>query len=188
VKVKDPQKVADFFDATLNLTEKTGLAGLKMSAIAQEANVASGTIYVYFSSKEELLNELYKKLKTESVLKLENIDRNTSFKPQLKQIYFAALKYRIENHKEVNFMLQFRNSPFITTENKAIGDNYILQLANFLERGKDEQLIKEISTKILIAAINGILNEFERLCDDTGHVTVKNMELSFQICWDAISA
>ena len=60
MKEKDPNKVKAIFKATIELAGRVGLSGLKMSDIAKEAAMASGTLYIYFSSKEALLNELYK--------------------------------------------------------------------------------------------------------------------------------
>ena len=35
-----------------------GFTSLKMSALAQKAGVATGTIYLYFEGKEDLINKL----------------------------------------------------------------------------------------------------------------------------------
>ena len=99
MKVKDQQKVTDLFKATLELTESVGLAGLKMSEIARYANLASGTIYVYFNSKETLLNELYSKLKKDSIYQLQ-IDRTySSFKIVFKKVWLASLAYRLKHQR-----------------------------------------------------------------------------------------
>ncbi|MEL6562040.1 MAG: TetR/AcrR family transcriptional regulator, partial [Bacteroidota bacterium] len=163
MKVKDQQKVADLFKATLELTESVGLAGLKMSEIARHANLASGTIYVYFNSKETLLNELYSKLKKESINQLQ-IDRtNSSFKIEFKKVWLASLAYRLKHQRETIFMMQFRNSPFISDYNKSITDQYLVELESFICRGVDEQLIKNIDIQTLIATILGLLNEFSMI-------------------------
>lgn len=46
-------------DAARDLLRREGLAGLSMRAVAQEARVALGTVYTYFSSKEALYADLY---------------------------------------------------------------------------------------------------------------------------------
>ncbi len=188
MKIKDQQKVSDFFNATLKLTEEVGLAGLKMSSIASEAKLASGTLYVYFKSKEDLLNELYKKLKTDSIQRLQIKNDDNSFKLAFKEIWNASLTYRIENQRETIFMMQFRNSPFINEENKQIGNQYLVGLEKFLEKGKIEQLLKNTKTEILLATIIGLLNEFAVLYNSYPILEKEDLELSFNICWDAIKA
>ncbi|MES1163645.1 MAG: helix-turn-helix domain-containing protein, partial [Rhizobacter sp.] len=64
VKPKDDEKLRSIATATFALVEQTGLSGLTMAAIAREAGLATGTLYVYFKSKEELLVALYEQAKT----------------------------------------------------------------------------------------------------------------------------
>ena len=46
------------FSATEQLMAKGGLHNLSMHKIAKEANISAGTIYLYFKSKDELLEQL----------------------------------------------------------------------------------------------------------------------------------
>ena len=64
MKPKDDEKLQAIADATFALVEKAGLSGLTMADIAGAAGIATGTLYVYYSSKEELINDLYQKSKT----------------------------------------------------------------------------------------------------------------------------
>jgi AcrR family transcriptional regulator len=43
------------YDAVINLLIRDGIQGLTMERVAAEAGVAKGTLYVYFESKEKLL-------------------------------------------------------------------------------------------------------------------------------------
>ncbi len=45
------------FSATDRLMAKEGLNQLSMHKLAKEANVAAGTIYLYFKNKDELLEQ-----------------------------------------------------------------------------------------------------------------------------------
>ena len=56
MKPKDEDKQQAIADATFALVAQVGLSGLTMAAIAREAGIATGTLYVYYKSKEELLN------------------------------------------------------------------------------------------------------------------------------------
>jgi len=68
-------------DATLRLISKNGFHGTAMSKIAQEAGVSTGSIYHYFDSKDELIDELYKAIKRRSARAvLEDFDRNQPVK------------------------------------------------------------------------------------------------------------
>src|SRR5690242_12712168 len=45
--------------AALRLIARLGLHAAPMSAVAREAGVAAGTLYLYFPSKEAMINALY---------------------------------------------------------------------------------------------------------------------------------
>ena len=55
--------------AALRLVARLGLHNTPMSAVAREAGVAAGTLYLYFPSKEAMINALYLEL-------LEDRDRS----------------------------------------------------------------------------------------------------------------
>ncbi|MEO1031212.1 MAG: helix-turn-helix domain-containing protein, partial [Bacteroidota bacterium] len=67
MRTKDENKLMAIFDATVHLTATVGIAGLKMSLIAKEAEIAAGTIYLYYKNKKDLLNAVYKNLKSEGI-------------------------------------------------------------------------------------------------------------------------
>ena len=69
VEPKDDKKIHVIAQATFALVEKTGLSGLSgltMAAIAREAGLATGTLYVHYKSQEELLVALCERAKTET--------------------------------------------------------------------------------------------------------------------------
>ncbi len=49
------QRRRDILGAALALWPRTGFAQLTMTAVAENAGIAKGTVYLYFASKEELL-------------------------------------------------------------------------------------------------------------------------------------
>ena len=59
MKPNDDKKIDQIYKAMLRLVEAKGLAGITMSEIAKEANIATGTLYIYFKNKNELINALF---------------------------------------------------------------------------------------------------------------------------------
>ena len=59
MRSKDETKVQLILGTALKMIERVGLAGLKMSDLAKEAGVATGTVYIYFEDKNQLIRELY---------------------------------------------------------------------------------------------------------------------------------
>ena len=49
-KAKDENKIEQIFKATLKLVSVEGFGGLRMSDVAKEAGMATGTLYIYFKA------------------------------------------------------------------------------------------------------------------------------------------
>jgi AcrR family transcriptional regulator len=57
--VKMKEKELQILNASLNLFVERGFHGTSTAEIAKSAGVATGTLFHYFKSKEELINRLY---------------------------------------------------------------------------------------------------------------------------------
>ena len=63
MRLKDEQKIDLFLTSTLTLVGQIGLVGLTMPLIAKQSGVATGTLYIYFKNKDDLIFALYKEIK-----------------------------------------------------------------------------------------------------------------------------
>lgn len=57
-RTADPKRRDDIIRAARSVFDEKGFSNSRMAEIAQRAGVASGTVYLYFKSKEELVNAL----------------------------------------------------------------------------------------------------------------------------------
>ena len=60
MRLKDLDKQQRIKEATVSLILREGLNGTSVSKIAREAGVSPATIYVYYSSKEEMFAEVFR--------------------------------------------------------------------------------------------------------------------------------
>lgn len=191
MRFKDNEKIKKIYHATLELIYKDGLAGLTMAKIAQEANLATGTIYIYFKNKQELINQLYIELRRDSVERfLKGYDENEPFKIGIKKIWINYLTHRIEHYKESVFLEQYYRSPFITDEHKQMAELMKEPVHKIIRRGKNEMLVKnDVDDEMLFLSMLGFIRE---LADE--HVTKvyeldnEKIEKAFQLSWDTIKA
>ena len=58
--MRDPGKPQQIIDAAIRVFARTGYYNSRVSDIAREAGIASGTIYLYFKTKEEILVSLFR--------------------------------------------------------------------------------------------------------------------------------
>jgi TetR/AcrR family transcriptional regulator, fatty acid metabolism regulator protein len=65
--MRDPGKPQQIIDAAIRVFARTGFYNSRVSDIAREAGIASGTIYLYFKTKDEILVTLFREKMAEWV-------------------------------------------------------------------------------------------------------------------------
>ena len=65
--MRDPDKHQQIIDAAIRVFARTGFYSSRVSDIAREAGIASGTIYLYFKTKDEILVTLFREKMAEWV-------------------------------------------------------------------------------------------------------------------------
>ena len=58
--MRDPDKPQQIIDAAIRVFARNGFYNSRVSDIAREAGIASGTIYLYFKTKDEILVTLFR--------------------------------------------------------------------------------------------------------------------------------
>lgn len=190
VKPRDEYKIDQIFQATLLLVRQKGLAGITMSEIAGAAKIATGTLYIYFESKEKLINELFTLCRKSSVdIYFKGYDSSLSFKTGIRTIWFNLLEFRIENFKESVFMDQCYHSPYITETTKELTKKLIQPLYKLVERGKEEHQLKNLDAFILLIFMVSGINEYvKHSVYSEKKITKSSMEDLFNLMWDGIKA
>jgi len=191
VRKKDIHKVVIIFKASLELISKEGIAGITMSKIASKAGIATGTLYIYFKSKEELFRKLYEKLNRESADRfMKGYDKSQPLLGGMKLVWLNYLKHRIEYHDESVFLEQYYRSPYISDDELQMAESMKEPVHEMIRKGKAEKLIREdADDEMLFLAMLGFIRE---LADE--HVSGvyvlnnKRIEKAFQISWETIKA
>lgn len=188
MREKDSGKVDIIFKAALKLVLSEGFTALKMSALAKEAGIAAGTIYLYFDSKEELINQLYVDLKRRNSLEfLKGYDPELPFMDGFETIWYNYLDTALGRPEEVAFLEQYYRSPYLRDDVRQESEKLLQPIFDLLERGKNEALVQDIPTPILVAHLSGSMNELVRW-----HVTgalrldENTRSKAFELAWNSI--
>ncbi len=188
MKPKDEKKIVQVFAATLQLVKEKGMAGITMGEIAKAAHIATGTLYIYFKSKDELINALFTECRKASAeIYFMNYDEVQPFKTGFKTIWLNLMKFRTEHFEKAVFIDQCYHSPFITETTKQITRSMIQPLYKLVERGKLEGHIKDADNFMLLTFIVGGINEFVKHSIYSNRKITKSMiEQMFHLCWDGV--
>lgn len=185
-KVTDKKKA--LLDATLNLVNNDGFHKASMSKIAKLAKVAPATIYLYFENKQDLINSLYLTVKSSfSEHAFKDYRKDLPVKKGFEIIWYNIADYKLNKIDEATFLSQCDITPIIDDAVAEEGLKHLQPLLDLWERGKNEGIIKPLSSYILYAYTVYPLS-FLLAIQEKNYYTLDDemRQKAFQSAWDAI--
>jgi len=187
-KAKDPQKAKAIHTAAMKLVIETGFSGLKMADVAKEAGMATGTLYIYYGSKNQLINNIYLKTKREIVaLLVDPSHRSETFYTTFRNMWFAYFAFCYQNPEKMLFVEQFLYSGYIEDSIYNKIEEMVSPLDQFLIEGQKNGLIKQIDVELLKAQMEGALHEIVKiLMMKRKSLDKMQLQKCFDMAWDSI--
>jgi AcrR family transcriptional regulator len=185
----DTTKRDDILQATLKLIVQHDLDHTSMDMIAKEAKVGMGTIYNYFPSKEELVNQLYleSKRKLGGTI-LQDYSPEAPLREQFFHLWRNFFHFHLRHPDIFQFLEQYSFSPIITPETKAsVGWRFWEISHRIMENGRQQQILKDLPPDILLLiATSPINNLVKGHLDGQINLDERRVEAAITACWDAI--
>ncbi len=174
--------------AMMELVTENGFHGTAMSMVAKRAGVAAGTIYHYFESKEEVINQLYAEIKQRmGEALLEAGAGKGTIKDQFFGFYANLFQYFIRHTDEFYFLEQYTNSPFFSQLASAKNQRIDQPALFFLQQGMELGVLRPLDIRILIALVWGHVVSLAKLHLSTEmEISEENMQQAAQSCWDGV--
>jgi AcrR family transcriptional regulator len=190
MKLKDEKKLDAVVAATCRMAAERGLFGLTLSEIAKAAGIGTSTLYVYFASKDELFNEVYRRAKGEAMdFYGGQIDSSAPIKIRVRNVWNRMVDHRLRRHDEVSFMEQFIGSAYMTEESRAYTAKLGEGLLHMVVEGQKQEILKSIPVPFLASCFFGSVRETARLIR-SGSIPdgEESRAVAFQLCWDGVRA
>lgn len=166
MNVQLTDKIESIFRHTLALIRENGFHGTPMSMIAKRSDVAIGTIYHYFPSKEKLIIELffYTKRRLNKYI-FDNLDQKLTYRQQFTLVVQRFCDFQIKNTDEFSFLEQFYNSPFNEQAHEmhcSVQQHEENNLIDFLLKGMEINELRNYDVQIIAAALIGAAVTFSK--------------------------
>jgi AcrR family transcriptional regulator len=176
--------------ASLKLIAEQGFQGAPMSLIADKARISVGTIYRYFSGKQDLINALYMDIKARVAAavggtRLVDIPVQEAFS----RIIRDTIRYFIAHPRELHFLQQYENSPLIAPTTRLAGLGAAGDLASVFKKAREQALLKQMPLEMLGALIGGAAISCVKL-HLSGQVLLDDATIDQCVAaiWDAVRA
>lgn len=127
-------------DAAESIMQANGIHGLNVDLIAQETQLAKGTIYLYFKSKEEILATLTLKARNSLFQAFkEAVSKHDSPIEQLKSVVYANYQFYTENPLLNDLVSLYEaNSQLVETADlQEASDNITKMIVEIAQKAKE---------------------------------------------------
>ncbi len=133
---KDDEKQRNIKNAVVRLILEEGFQGASISKIARSAGVSPATVYIYYDSKEAMIQDIYQECFADAVhYLLECVRPGMSGEEAVAQLVRRYYQYIVRNREVFCFMEQFDTCPALCSGCRAErGPAYVTRLLAELKK------------------------------------------------------
>ncbi|MEH6406190.1 MAG: TetR/AcrR family transcriptional regulator [Leeuwenhoekiella sp.] len=179
-------KKTKILNSAIELFVRNGFDRVSTAEISRNASVATGTMFYHFKTKEDIIITAYKRIK-KSIIEQTAIKENLVISPreELKSLWKNLIHWGLEHKAEVQYLLQFKNSPYYCDNLMAEDDTWKAR-KSWWEEGIKQKKFKQVPLDFLLSTFNTLLfGTIEYLMRDNKNSS-EYIDFSFEMCWDSI--
>lgn len=183
------EKREKFLDAALRLFVFRGIQNTTTAEIAREAGTASGTLFLYFPTKQDLLNELVlRSSREESEYIYSRLDPSATARDMFATIWTCSIHWLLDHLDAYQFSQQIRDSGLIPVEVAAETGRHFRFYYDAIQKGQLDGSIKALPVDLiggfLYQGIVAVMN-YMRLHPDP-QTRDRTIQDGFRVFWDGI--
>lgn len=160
---KDRPKYQQILEAAVEVIAENGYHASQVSKIAKKANVADGTIYLYFKNKEDILISVFRDKMGQFIDKIVNSisKRRTSSEKLLTLIQMHYMQLSESPYLAIVTQLELRQSkPELRAEINKVLKAYLDVIDSIIEQGINEKEIRnDLDPRLIRQMIFGTIDE-----------------------------
>jgi TetR/AcrR family transcriptional regulator, repressor of fatR-cypB operon len=180
--------VPAIYKAVLSLVKERGLAGITMGDISKEASIATGTLYIYFKNKDELIRALFTECRQKSArYYFEGLESSLSFEDRMKKLFHNIIYFKMRHFEISAFLEQTSHSPYVHITDLKKKQKAMQPLFDLINEGIEKYKIKDIDIELVVSYLSGIVNELvKRAYFANRKLTDAVISEAYEMFWDGI--
>ena len=125
--------------------------------IAKEAGVSNGSLFTYFETKADLLNQLYVALKSEmSEVVLHGLSSDQDVREQMAHVWAGWLRWAASDPFRRRALAQLSVSDEIGPESRKIGGSALIEVATLLERSRSDGPMRAVPLGMVVGLMSAV--------------------------------
>jgi AcrR family transcriptional regulator len=169
--------------AAIRVIVKQGLHA-PTATIAQEAGVASGSLFTYFETKTDLYNQLYLELKSEMAsAALEGLPARAAIRGQCSHVWSNWTHWAVRNPKKRRALALLAVSDDITPPIRAAAQKTASGLANLMQRSRAKGPMGAASFELVTGLMTAMAEAtMDIMVNDPAHAD-QHCKIGFEAAW-----
>ncbi len=184
------EKRERFLTAALKLFVANGIQNTSTAEISREAGTAAGTLFLYFSTKQDLIDELVLWIAKKEAAVINGL---LTPSPSVRETFFiiwdGSIRWLLENMDAYRYSQQVRDSSLVTPEVAQESGKYFAFYYDAIQKGLEAGLLKPYPADL----IGGFL--YQDIVATMDHLRAQSdpqklaqtIQQGFDLFWDGIS-
>jgi AcrR family transcriptional regulator len=184
-----PDRRSSILDAALQCFVERGFYGTAIPQIAEQASIATGTIYHYFESKEVLVNALYRTWKAAiSQRVFTAFPQAAPVREQFRVMWNEMVAFALSEPTAFAFIELHNHASYLDAESQAIDRTVKDFTRAVIYSAQRDKLVKPLDAGVLMELVFGAFIGMMRAKWE-GRIELSDEVIAGaeQACWDAIA-
>jgi AcrR family transcriptional regulator len=163
-----------------------GIGHAPTSAISSSAGVAEGTLFTYFKTKDELLNELYREMRREIDQEMADYPFTADVRTRLRFVWDRFLDMAEKYPKRLKVQQQLRSSGRLLKDAEA-PNMVIMQLLQITRESAEMGRLHGASPEYLVLMFRAQAEATAAFIAVHRKMKLESRELGFRLVWRALT-
>jgi AcrR family transcriptional regulator len=191
VRKLTPDKRENFLNAALKLFVTHGVQNTSTAAIAKEAGTAAGTLFLYFPTKQDLINELVLQISHDQSDYMKTLlDPSLPVQERFFTIWQGCIRWFMEHREAYEYIQQVRDTGMVKEDIIQASAKSFAYFYDAIQKGMDEGALKlyplEVIGAFLYQDIVAVMSLMRK--EDSLEKQEEIIQAGFDIFWDGIRA
>lgn len=183
---KSDNKRKAILESAMKLFADRGISHTPTSAISSAAGVAEGTLFTYFKTKDELMNELYRELRREFDKELADYPYNADPRSRLRFIWDRYFSLAMRFPKRLKVLQQLRASGRLLRDAEA-PNMAIMELLHTTKEASKLGGLSDTSAELLVLLFRAQAEATLEFIVAHRELESESKELGFRLMWRGLT-
>lgn len=172
-------------DAALRVFAERGNLSAPTSAISKAAGVAEGTLFTYFKSKDDLVNQLYLHLRARFDKALVDYPYMADARTRLRYVWDRFIDRLLGQPELLTILVQLRNSGSLVKENE-VPSIAILEMLSVTREVVHGGKFRDAPVELMVLMVRGQCEAVVGYIQAHPEEEALSRELGFQVIWNGL--